>query len=77
MLNLAEAPDGDANQVQETLYNWSPAGSLVFWFLLCCHVGALPLSSPRTPAAVSGAGFGGAQPPSNRFVFLPAYSLGV
>jgi len=25
--------------------------------------------SPRTPAAASGAGFGGAQPPSNRFVF--------
>ena len=24
---------------------------------------------PRTPAAASGAGFGGAQPPSNRFVF--------
>ena len=24
-------------------------------------------SSPRTPAAASGAGFGGAQPPSNRF----------
>ena len=25
------------------------------------------MSSPRTPAAASGAGFGGAQPPSNRF----------
>jgi hypothetical protein len=37
---------------------------------------ALLLSSPRTPAAASGAGFGGAQPPSNRFIPLRAYSLG-
>ncbi|MGA9580292.1 MAG: hypothetical protein WBV90_21955, partial [Terrimicrobiaceae bacterium] len=44
---------------------------------LICHLVALILSSPRTPAAASGAGFGGAQPPSNRFVLLPAYSLGV
>ena len=40
----------------------------MFWFLFVCHLVALLLSSPRTPAAASGAGFGGAQPPSNRFV---------
>ena len=31
-----------------------------------------PFSSPRTPAAASGAGFGGAQPPSNWFVLPKA-----
>src|SRR4029077_5787221 len=36
----------------------------------------LILSSPRTPAAASGAGFGGAQPPSNRFVFLEGILVG-
>jgi hypothetical protein len=49
---------------------------LVFWFSFVCHLVALR-SSPRTPAAASGAGFGGAQPPANRFVLLQAYSFGV
>ena len=43
----------------------------MFWFSFVCHLVALILSSPRTPAAASGAGFGGAQPPSNRFVLFP------
>ena len=32
----------------------------MFWFSFVCHLVALILSCPRTPAAASGAGFGGA-----------------
>jgi hypothetical protein len=38
-------------------------------FLCTLAAGKPNQSSPRTPAAASGAGFGGAQPPSNRSVF--------
>jgi hypothetical protein len=46
----------------ETLQNWSSAGSLVFWFLFGCHVGALPLSSPERLPRRAARGLGARSP---------------
>ena len=48
------------------------------WYvsLLLRYRGAV-CCSPRTPAAASGAGFGGAEPPSDWFAAASAYSCGV
>ena len=50
-------------------------GVLVFFLSLpqASHAG----SSPRTPAAASGAGFGGAQPPANRLVLERSFLEGL
>jgi len=58
-----------------TLQNCSSASGFV-WFVVCCRAGAVAPGSLRRPAAASGAGLGGTQPPSTRFV-CAAYSSGV
>ena len=45
------------------------SGSASLFFFSPLAAGKHIPCSPRTPAAASGAGFGGAKPPSNRFVF--------
>lgn len=59
-----------------TLQNCSSARGF-FGFMVCFRAGAVAPCSPRTPAAASGAGFGGAQPPSTWFLCRAAYSSGV
>jgi hypothetical protein len=66
------APEPDLLKWAAWMAGLISVSSLVFWFSFVCHLVALILSFPRTPAAASGAGFGGAQPPSNWFVLLRA-----
>ena len=44
------------------------------FFCIACRRQSHSGVSPRTPAAASGAGLGGAQPPSNRFVLVGSFS---